>query len=726
MERTDCRRPPLGPTREKAVQEAEHGAVRVTELEQERDDLLLRIEEAEQATASLQQDLSKARDELESASAAGERAEAAAEERVTTAMSDVESLQTERQETLDKLHLLEQEQARQQAASTERIEALEQEVTAAKEKAREAAAALEESKRSLEQQAEIVGQKDAEAGAHQEELTKARAQIEEKARELTDLRSTLEERDAELAEARRTAGSASDLQTQLNDANSKLQMTGEKMSKFSEMLSQQGELIEQGAAAIATVDQQREEIERLRDQLAESRLAGNAEEMHRREERIKQLTEALRQARGQSGTKTDTVELELRATELGKENDELRAEVQRFEVENSELRRQAESRIEEVGAQARDESTFEVERLEMEQKIEDLTEKLESAASANAELTEQLASAGDTTADDAAARVRARRVAEVAAHLKRRQARLKKLRRLAASSSRSQKGSGTKGAGGKGKGGPEDREAAIRLREERAELMRKGSEQRMKLSEVHQHLAKTEKKMVRKWARPRAYATLGWFFFIMALNAVGAWLAADHFFPSQEVASTTIRAKAFSSLDDAEAVEWEAWHRELLLSESFHETLASRMRERRIDAYKTPADAADLISSISLDGGVPGKLTFSLETTDGEQGILLLEMLSSTVSSESRRAHGKRDAGRIAIVEQAARAEDGEPRVATIGPIPIGDDRIYYAGLMFGGSSVITLTLVIGLYARLVRARRLFDENDDLFDDEGPTVHAIA
>ncbi|MHC4908224.1 MAG: coiled-coil domain-containing protein [Planctomycetota bacterium] len=668
--------------RERMVSESEHGAARVSELEAERDSLLIRIEEAEQTSTTLQQELSRAGGELESAVAQADHVESAAEERIAAVMKQMETLQGERQASLDKLAALEQEHARFQQTSEEQAEALREAVAAAE-------AASEGARQSLEQQASLAG-----------------------------------ERDAELEKARQSAGRVAELESQLEAANSKLMLTGERMAKFSGMLEQQGQLIEQGAAAMATVDHQNEEIERLRGQLAESRLAGDTNEMQRRDERIKQLTDALRQARGQSGSKEDTVELDLKVTDLSRDNDELRVELQRIQVEKDELKRQVEAQLEEVGSQAGAESAFEVKRVELEVTINDLTARLQLADDRIAELEGAVAaadSAGASGPDDQAIREKARRVAEIAAHLKRRQTRLQKLRRLVRSSATTATTAPAADTTSKGA-----RETEVRLREERAKLMRESSEQRMRLKEVHQLLARKEKKMRRRWARPRAVATLGWIVLILVANACAAFLAADHYFPANMVSTASMRAKGAATFDAANATEWLTWHQQRLLDDSFHESLASRMRERRIEAYKTPTAAAALVANIAVDTAIPGRLTFSLETTDPDQGTLLLELVTTTLATDSRVAHAKLKSEHVAVTENAPTANKGEPRVATVGPFAVNDDRLVFGGAIFVVSSGVTLFVIISLYIRLVRSKRLFDENDELFDDPEPTVHAIA
>ena len=54
---------------------------------------------------------------------------------------------------------------------------------------------------------------------------------------------------------------------------------------------------------------------------------------------------------------------------------------------------------------------------------------------------------------------------------------------------------------------------------------------------------------------------------------------------------------------------------------------------------------------------------------------------------------------------------------ASIGPVPVEDQRLMHALPIFGGMIVVTLGLFGVVYGRLVRAKRIFDEEEVLGDE---------
>ena len=233
---------------------------------------------------------------------------------------------------------------------------------------------------------------------------------------------------------------------------------------MSTALREQASQIEEGAEAKATVQQQRQQVAELTDQLARYKVADAPERSRQQDKRIEELVEALRQARGQSAGDQSAANSEARILELTTVNDQLRVEAERATIEAQEAWRQ------------------------LEQQEHDSTQ-------------------GDGEPNETP------RLATNVQHLRRRRVRLARLRRALRGRTRSQS------------------EAASEP---------KTAEQ---IGQLHEALAASERELIRRWARPSAVATLGWFA-LLAISLAGAsWFVANRFVPATVSASITFQAK---------------------------------------------------------------------------------------------------------------------------------------------------------------------------------------
>ena len=370
------------------------------------------------------------------------------------------------------------------------------------------------------------------SGAEVARLHKRINQLEEsasQAQEAATLAKTFEKKIASLE---------SDLQQrnkELQDSQRKIDQASKKLAEFAKILSEQTGQLERGAAAIAMVDQQQEQIERLTKQLAEQTLSSNPDELRRRDQRIADLTDALRQSRGQTGGEQNLAELEQQNAALLAQVDRLNLELQNAQLAAEQAQKQLEEAAEGQSSHVVHEATSaehsariaaltsEIERLQSQAAI-DLREQLEAQqgkyqqeltavqraeAKALQDLRARIASLEDElqeTRDAAAAtasgdghdqiaysnslREKAERISTVAEHLRRRRDRLFRVRQLL-------KGKAVVRAAGT----PSERmqtEELIRLENERIQL-----------ADLRKTLAKSERVMVRRWARSKAIVSVG-------------------------------------------------------------------------------------------------------------------------------------------------------------------------------------------------------------------------
>src|SRR4030095_5952632 len=138
---------------------------------------------------------------------------------------------------------------------------------------------------------------------------------------------------------------------------------------------------------ITMVQQQQEQIERLTKQVAEQTLKSDPEEMQRRDKRIEELTEALRQERGQRAGQQGVAEVEQRNAELTAQVDRLKLEAQNAQLAAEQLQKQLQERVNSATSQVVQDASS----AEHAAKIAALTAQLEQFQSkAAAELKDQL------------------------------------------------------------------------------------------------------------------------------------------------------------------------------------------------------------------------------------------------------------------------------------------------------------------------------------------------
>ena len=542
-----------------------------------------------------------------------------------------------------------------------------QQVDAKDQQCREA----EEQTQSLQQRVTELQSTVAETNERAESLNReAESKVAALTERVEELEATVQERSASL-----------------DDYRDKFQAAQERSRDLADTLDEQQPRLDEGAEAIATVQQQRQQIGELTNQLAQSNVASDRDQLRQKDERIEELVEALHQARGQSPGEQSHAEAEARIHELTTENDQLRIEAERAGIEAQEALRRVE-RYDHAGSVDDSEDIA-----ALHQRIEQLARELAEARS-----LDRLPSPGgfDHPADGAGNEGQRLRVEDQ--HLQRRRVRLARLRRALRARTRPDPVAG-----------PETEVDSFDLEDQE-----RRAQQLLELREV---LATSEREMIRKWARPWAVATLGWVAVLAAIVAGASWFLADHFAPATVSSSVIFEAKSRSgaplSLEEAES--WGSWHTDLLVDTGFTNTLAKRLADRRLDRYGDPnALRQRFLADLTIDAVPEGIMTVSLAGTDPQEITALLDALATTLVTESSRRMSKRGDGPHAVVKGGTKEGD-RLRYATLNPIAIHDERLKYAGYAFGAAFPACLLLIWVIYRRLARAKSVFDDPDAMF-----------
>lgn len=669
------------------------------------------------------------------------------------------------------------ERAARLEAEHKRYEELLEEASRSEQAAGEQRDAAQEKLAETQQAAEQAGR---ELQESRQQLAEMEQQLNETAAQLTD---ACKERDAGRQQVESLNAQMHDLQkenerqkSRLAESEKRLSTAGEKLRHFAELLNEQAPQLERGAQALAMVEDQKHQIEQLTEQLAEARRAGNPDELKRKEQRIKDLTAALQQARGQISGENDTANLQLQITELTRQNDDLRVQLEKSTLAQQQAQKQlkqlTEAREQDRTSSAQHSHVLEAVRAEheseleslrseheqsmdelrserdarvqsMKEEIDRLTASLEEVSEAGgdqasdeqleflqqrvAELEAKLAEA--RTAGDSAdieqfkreMKSKVKRINAAAQHLSRRRKRLQRARQLLEQRRRQMKSQPQRS--------PAVPDAQVKAnKEEHARRMRAIEQQRRELEEVRSFLANSERELMRRWARPKAVASVGWLVFLVIVAGVGSWFAADVFFPAPVTATVSFTPQSENprEFDAQDAANWQKWHAEYILSREFQEALARRCRDRNLEPYgDVNVLSARLSNDLNLDLSEPRTLTASLDGYDAGDTQLLLDMLASTLSLESSRHMGKRadDAKAVPVGE---RKEGGRLRYSTLNPPPPIKDRLMFAGPIFAGTMIVLLTVMVIVYTRLARSKRVFEEDLQLFRDEADQGEPVA
>jgi hypothetical protein len=533
----------------------------------------------------------------------------------------------------------------------------------------------------------------------QTQLEESRQRAESTEQEAMELIHEMEEqRDALQAKVTEHEGLIEQQQTQIADLQQKLDVTGQKLQRFAEMLKEQGPQLERGAAAIAMVDHEKQQVERLARELAEAKLSADPEELRNRDERIKELTEALHQSRGQAVGEPDSFELEQRNSELQSELDQIRIQLEQAEQTSRDAQSQLEGQVNQISGAESAERQFEIEKAELEAKLHELDVQLQEARAQQA--------AAESAAGDQEAATEARMLRSENMRLVEERDELRKNEReLQAALEKKQKIEAREGASS------DSADDLAQIDKQMQELMRR----QVHLEEVRHKLAVSERRMIRRGAGGRAMSGMFSLLMIAALNALAAWVAADHVFPVDVVASATVRANSESPSDltDEALLKWKRWHTELIYASEFQATLAERMGNLRIDALRTQqAVTGMIVRDLTVDAAQPGYLTFSLSGTDPAQTSAVLDVLVSTIAAESKRMTSIEEET-VHAVALNEKQEGGRLRYSSVGPIAFEDSQLIRAAPIFGGLLLVSMVFIALTYGRLVRAKRVFDEEED-------------
>lgn len=300
---------------------------------------------------------------------------------------------------------------------------------------------------------------------------------------------------------------------------------------------------------------------------------------------------------------------------------------------------------------------------------------------------------------------------EAAIHLHRRQERLHRARRLA----RESRQTSTQ---------VKPQALPAQTHEEEADLKRWVQNQRQRLAHDRTRLKDMESRMIKIWAPRNAALIVSALGLLLTILVVASWLTTSYVFPAHISASVTLKPKT-SSLDpltEEQTASWQLWHAELVQDDGFKKTLLKRMRDRQMPVETIDLDEF-LEENLSLDTGMPGELTMTLSGTKKLEITDLLDVITSTVLTESSRQLKKRTDGAIATASNE-RKESGISRYAVINPTAIQDHRKFWMAPIFLLYGVLAFGVFKFALNQMTQVKRVINEEvidtdeSEIFNDD--------
>jgi hypothetical protein len=501
-------------------------------------------------------------------------------------------------------------------------------------------------------------------------IEQAEAQRDELASKLKQAESAVGEiqaqSEASIRETTQLRSQLAQRETTLAETNEKLRVAGTKLAQFSEAIQKQTQELEHGAAAVAECQQLRRTVERMQETLKQKEADAAAA--------------CEGDATSHSTAAFDSMQTEL--TRLRTELEHRNSAIQKLGTQVEQAATNAEARLLQLSHQH-------------EQQMSSLQAKLQLA---NARGGDGSSSAASNMQE------KAKIIQEAAAHLRRRKQRLERVKTLI-------------------KRGSAGAAPAAADQQDRSRQMRELQEKKESLIEVQKCLASSEQQMMRRWARPRAFATICWLVLLTGIVGVASWVGAGMWQPPTISASVVIEAKTKSgqSHSEADLAAWQTAHQGMLHDGAFITAVSRRLADRQISRF-SDATKLELFlkENLTADSDRPGLLRLTLRGTDVALTPVLLDTVATTLTSESAKGVSRRADGIKAGVA-GEKAAAGRVEYASLNAAPVKDERFMYAAILFGAGMTAVLFLWAIAYKLMLRSKRVFDKDMGLIDD-GTTI----
>lgn len=226
-------------------------------------------------------------------------------------------------------------------------------------------------------------------------------------------------------------------------------------------------------------------------------------------------------------------------------------------------------------------------------------------------------------------------------------------------------------------------------------------QQRARLSAVSTELAKREKRVVAAKARSGAFASLLYVTITLGILGVLSWEVSKRVWPGTFIARATLEADTHNRKLDAEQLgAWQRDHEAMIKDPRLMEFAAERMTRRGLTALGTAAELRSrLQSDLYTQSPTPGTMTLELRGEGAERTALELDTFITSLKSlaDMSREERANNVG-VSITQPATASQEA-----------LFEQRLTYAGMVFGGGVAFCSLLGAAVWFRLVRSKKTFD-----------------
>ena len=188
------------------------------------------------------------------------------------------------------------------------------------------------------------------------------------------------------------------------------------------------------------------------------------------------------------------------------------------------------------------------------------------------------------------------------------------------------------------------------------------------------------------------------FLVVLAAIAGASWLIAGNVAPATYAARASIEVDTRgSTLTPAQVAEWQTYHEALIRDAQLMEVAADRMKRRGLATLATPAQLGQhLEGALTTSSATDGTLSFELRGDGASRTERVLDTFVTAVVSHANAGRERRVDGAATQVASKAKADADA----------MADQRVMYAGGMFGAGAGVCLLVGGLMWRRLVDAQR--------------------
>tara|TARA_R110002073_G_scaffold118918_1_gene258826 strand:+ start:773872 stop:776325 length:2454 start_codon:yes stop_codon:yes gene_type:complete len=235
---------------------------------------------------------------------------------------------------------------------------------------------------------------------------------------------------------------------------------------------------------------------------------------------------------------------------------------------------------------------------------------------------------------------------------------------------------------------------------------------RAELAEAYEAISTAQRKYQHREVRSGVFLGLFGMATVMLALAAISWFVSHRVEPGTYASQATMAAASGNvELSESGMTEWEGYITQLISDPRFIEVAADRMKRRGITEFGVAGDLSkEMTQSLDVASAMPGTVVLEYRGEGALRSQRVLDTFTVALASAANNARARRADSPLTIVESEAQA----------GAEPLDTRQLEMAGMIFGGSMLMTLIVGSLLWRKLSAAKAKF-ENDsrvqNLFDE---------